>query len=352
MAFFDATLFTVVPAALPGARCGARPADRAAPGPASDTGRTGTRPPRVGRSCNSGSWIGGDRDGNPGVTAEITTRTLRIQADHVLRGYEAVATRLMQTVAAAAPGRAGRAGARLAPGPRRRRPARDRPPASSALPRRAVPPAVRVHRRAAAPDAGRAGRGAGAADRTLRIAPPTLDAELVEISGRARRRRPRAGRLGRGRRAALAGRDVRLPPRLARGPPARGGPSAARSPRSGPAPPGRPSSSPGVTLDEVLATFRAIAAAQARFGREACHRYVISFTLGRVGRDRRPRAGRRGRAAAGRRDRRRRDRRRARRRPALRIERGARRRRRDPRRAARRSRPIAPTWRPAAIARK
>ena len=35
------------------------------------------------------------------MTAEITERTLRIQADHVLHGYEAVATRLMQTVAAA-----------------------------------------------------------------------------------------------------------------------------------------------------------------------------------------------------------------------------------------------------------
>ncbi len=35
---------------------------------------------------------------------------------------------------------------------------------------------------------------------------------------------------------------------------------------------------PGVTLDEVLGTFRAIAAAQARFGVDACHRYVVSFT--------------------------------------------------------------------------
>ena len=47
----------------------------------------------------------------------------------------------------------------------------------------------------------------------------------------------------------------------------------------------RPSSPPGVTLDEVLATFRAIASAQARFGQEACHRYVMSFTLAASRRD-------------------------------------------------------------------
>ncbi|HEY8819425.1 MAG TPA: phosphoenolpyruvate carboxylase, partial [Candidatus Limnocylindrales bacterium] len=42
--------------------------------------------------------------------------------------------------------------------------------------------------------------------------------------------------------------------------------------------PGTTEVSPGVSLDEVLATFRAIAAAQARFGPAACHRYVVSFT--------------------------------------------------------------------------
>jgi len=42
--------------------------------------------------------------------------------------------------------------------------------------------------------------------------------------------------------------------------------------------PGTTEVSVGVTLDEVLATFRAIGEAQARFGPDACHRYVVSFT--------------------------------------------------------------------------
>ena len=173
MAFFDATLFTVIPRLYRALDAALDPPTGRAPGPASDTGRTGTRPPRVGAFLRPGSWIGGDRDGNPGVTAEITARTLRIHADHVLRGYEAVATRLMQTIAAATPADRVAAAARVAPRPRRRGPARDRPPAPPALPGRAVPPALRVHRRAAAPDAGRARRRAGAADRPLRLGRPS-----------------------------------------------------------------------------------------------------------------------------------------------------------------------------------
>jgi phosphoenolpyruvate carboxylase len=100
LAFFDETLFTVLPRVY-------RQADAAldvgvpVAGEATDAGRTGTRSPHVRPFLAWESWIGGDRDGNPSVTAEITELTLRIHADHILRGYEAVATRLSQTIAAA-----------------------------------------------------------------------------------------------------------------------------------------------------------------------------------------------------------------------------------------------------------
>ena len=110
LAFFDETLFSVVPrvyrdadAALDGGSSGRAGTAGSPRAEAADAGRTGTRPPRVRSFLAWDSWIGGDRDGNPAVTAEITERTLRIQADHVLRGYEAVANRLAQTIAAVSP---------------------------------------------------------------------------------------------------------------------------------------------------------------------------------------------------------------------------------------------------------
>jgi phosphoenolpyruvate carboxylase len=75
-----------------------------------DAGRTGTRAAAAPVLLRFGSWIGADRDGHPGVTAEITLHAARLQADHLLHGYEAVAMRLMQTVAArVAPERVDRA---------------------------------------------------------------------------------------------------------------------------------------------------------------------------------------------------------------------------------------------------
>ncbi len=92
MVFFDQTLFTAAPGlyrALDVALL-----DRGRTGPTS-----GSRRPAAPAFVRWGSWIGGDRDGHPGVTAETTRATLRIQADHVLHGYRNVADRLQQTIA-------------------------------------------------------------------------------------------------------------------------------------------------------------------------------------------------------------------------------------------------------------
>ena len=84
LVFFDATLYSLVPTV------------QRALGAA-----TGLEPAMLPVLLRWGSWIGADRDGHPAVTAEITKQAARIGADHVLRGHEAVATRLMQTVAIA-----------------------------------------------------------------------------------------------------------------------------------------------------------------------------------------------------------------------------------------------------------
>ncbi len=43
-----------------------------------------------------GSWIGGDRDGNPNVTPEITWETLKMQRKLILKKYEASIVELMR----------------------------------------------------------------------------------------------------------------------------------------------------------------------------------------------------------------------------------------------------------------
>ena len=93
-----------VPGDGPGARRGRRTGDgrrrRGEARAAGDCGLSGTRPPAHRPFLRWGSWVGGDRDGNPNVTAATTREAMHIHADHVLHGYEAVARRLMQTVAA------------------------------------------------------------------------------------------------------------------------------------------------------------------------------------------------------------------------------------------------------------
>ena len=84
MVFFDETLFTVTPRLY-----------RALQETIGGTDTDAVATPYL----RWGTWIGGDRDGHPGVTADVTRRTMRIQADHILRGYANVVARLQQTIA-------------------------------------------------------------------------------------------------------------------------------------------------------------------------------------------------------------------------------------------------------------
>jgi phosphoenolpyruvate carboxylase len=55
---------------------------------------TGAELPLTARPLQFGSWMGGDRDGNPNVTPEVTTQVLRLQAVHGLRLLRTLVDRL------------------------------------------------------------------------------------------------------------------------------------------------------------------------------------------------------------------------------------------------------------------
>jgi phosphoenolpyruvate carboxylase len=74
MALFDRTIFTTLPKV-----------DRATGGSA---------------SVKWATWVGGDRDGNPSVTADVTLQASAIARDHVMRGYEAAVRRIGRSMSA------------------------------------------------------------------------------------------------------------------------------------------------------------------------------------------------------------------------------------------------------------
>ena len=90
MAVFDETLFRVVPTLYRGL-------DHVLLGD-----RSGTVTPAAPAFFRLGSWVGGDRDGNPTVTAQITREAMEIQSDHVLLALERAATRIGRTLTAEA----------------------------------------------------------------------------------------------------------------------------------------------------------------------------------------------------------------------------------------------------------
>jgi phosphoenolpyruvate carboxylase len=90
MAVFDETLFRLAPALY-------RATEAALDGDAS-----GTTPTRVPAYLRIGSWVGGDRDGNPHVTADVTRQTAELHAEHALRALERAATRIGRALSLAA----------------------------------------------------------------------------------------------------------------------------------------------------------------------------------------------------------------------------------------------------------
>jgi phosphoenolpyruvate carboxylase len=86
MAVFDETLYTAVPHVY-------RRVDDALQGPAA-----GGRAPIVRPFVRIGSWVGGDRDGNPFVTAAVTRKAAAIASEHVLLGLERTTSRIGRTL--------------------------------------------------------------------------------------------------------------------------------------------------------------------------------------------------------------------------------------------------------------
>ena len=88
MAVFDETLFRVVPEIYRALDWALGPAD------------SGLRPPLAPAFLRFGSWVGGDRDGNDSVTAKVMSETMSIQTEHALLALENATTRIGRALTA------------------------------------------------------------------------------------------------------------------------------------------------------------------------------------------------------------------------------------------------------------
>ena len=235
MALFDQTLFVMVPQLY-------RAVERA-------ISSAGSVPAYL----SWGSWIGGDRDGNPSVTADVTRRAMEIQFDHLMRAYEQVCRRLALTVTVAdeAPPSLGQ---RLAED------ARDLSETAADLDarfpdepfrRRFTYMAERLRRTRQGLPGGYT-NSAGLSAELAEIDGALIDLDLTRVAdGELRNLRWQVDTFG----FHALSLEVRQH-------------SAVH---------GQVLAGAGSDVD-VLETFRAIAHIQAKFGVTACHRYVVSFT--------------------------------------------------------------------------
>ncbi len=243
MALFDESLFVVVPRVY---RAVSRALGRA----------------DVPAFLGFGSWIGGDRDGNPRVTAAVTSDTMAVQFDHVVRAYENVCRRLAQTITVRAKvddALADRLAADVRDMPALAREEESRFP-DEPFRRRFAYMAERL-RRTRVGDAG----GYSSPDALLaeldEIAVALVELDLARVV---------AGELLdlRWQVETFGFHGLSLEVRQHSAVHAATLVAAADDAEV----------SAGVSAGEVLETFRAIAQIQQRYGEAACHRYVISFT--------------------------------------------------------------------------
>jgi phosphoenolpyruvate carboxylase len=251
LSLFDETIFTTLPAVY-------REMDRRL-----DPEGCGTRPPAFAPFLRWDTWVGGDRDGNPAVTAEVTRAAMAVQSDHALRGLEAAARRIARTLSVSdrdvRPSRGLRAA--LARGA-------EALPAVAAELERKLPDAPHrralglfAHRLAATREASRgAYDGPGPFLRDLDTLQRSLDAGGARrlAWGELQHLRWQAETFG----FHVAAMEVRQHSAVLG--------AALDELRGG----GRTSSA----TREVVATFRAIADIQSRLGPDSCERVIVSFT--------------------------------------------------------------------------